>query len=78
MTLSPDIDARAELQALIDATPYGGTLDLPAGSYFVTRAGSVPLAIWAGRSALAAMKECGEQPKTRWHCQATMSPRTWA
>ena len=45
MTLSPDIDARAELQALIDATPYGGTLDLPAGSYFVTRAGSAYYAL---------------------------------
>jgi len=40
MTLSPDTDSRAEIQALLDATPYGGTLELPAGSYFVTRAGS--------------------------------------
>lgn len=40
MNLSPDTDARAEIQALLDATPYGGTLDLPEGSYFVTRAGS--------------------------------------
>lgn len=40
MTLSPDTDARAEIQALLDATPYGGTLYLPEGSYFVTRAGS--------------------------------------
>lgn len=40
MTLSPDIDARAEIQALLDAAPYGGTVDLPAGSFFVTRAGA--------------------------------------
>lgn len=38
---SPDAaDARLMLQALIDATPSGGTLDLPPGDYVVTQAGS--------------------------------------
>lgn len=45
MTLSPDTDSRAEIQSLLDATPSGGTLDLPAGSYFVTRAGSAYYAL---------------------------------
>lgn len=33
--LSPDTDSRAELQAMIDATPAGGTLVLPDGTYDV-------------------------------------------
>lgn len=37
---SPSGDDRAELQALIDATPPGGTLTLPNGVFYVNRAGS--------------------------------------
>lgn len=39
--LTPGTDSRVEIQALLDATPAGGTLTLPDGEYPVSRAGSL-------------------------------------
>lgn len=44
--MTPGTDARAEIQAMIDATPSGGVLILPSGDYLVSRAGS---AYWSLR-----------------------------
>lgn len=43
--LTPGTDSRVEIQALLDATPAGGTLTLPDGEYPVSRAGSMYYAL---------------------------------